>query len=81
MVRAIADAIGRPDTKVKALPWLLLGAAGLVKQTPRELYKMRYLWRTPIRLDNRRLVAFLGEEPHTPLADAVRTTLSALRVS
>ncbi len=81
MTRAIAFAVGRPGTRVKPLPWPLLGLAGLVRQTPREVYAMRYLWRTPVRLDNRRLVAFLGEEPHTPLADAVRTTLDALHVS
>jgi hypothetical protein len=28
---------------------------------------MRYLWSTPVKLDSRKLVAFLGEEPHTPL--------------
>jgi nucleoside-diphosphate-sugar epimerase len=80
MVRAIADAIGRPGTKVKPLPWLLVGLAGLFQQTPRELYEMRYLWRTPIRLDNRKLVGLLGEEPHTKLAEAVRTTLAGLGV-
>jgi hypothetical protein len=41
---------------------------------------MRYLWRHPVRLDNRRLVAFLGEEPHTPLREAVRTTLVGLGI-
>jgi nucleoside-diphosphate-sugar epimerase len=81
MARAIGEGVGRPGTKVKALPWLLVGLAGLFQTTPREVYKMRYLWRTPIRLDNRKLVAFLGEEPHTPLEDAVRTTLKALNVS
>ncbi len=80
MVRAIAAAVGRPRTKVKALPWRLVGLAGLFQETPRELYKMRYLWRTSIQLDNAKLVAFLGEEPRTPLAEAVRTTLQALEV-
>jgi hypothetical protein len=46
----------------------------------RELYKMRYLWRTSIELDNSKLSAFLGEEPHTPLIDAVKTTLKAPNV-
>ena len=39
---------------------------------------MRYLWREPLRLDNARLVAFLGAEPHTPLDEAVRETLEGL---
>ena len=80
ITRAIATAVGRPDTKVRALPWSLLGLAGLFRQTPREVYRMRYLWRTPIRLDNGKLVALLGEEPHTPLDAAVRATLAGLRV-
>jgi nucleoside-diphosphate-sugar epimerase len=80
MTREIVEALGRPEIKVKPLPWWLLGLAGLVQETPREIYKMRYLWEEPIRLDNRKLVAFLGEEPHTPLHDAVRTTLAALKV-
>jgi len=81
MTRAIAEAVGRPETKVKSLPWRLLWLVGLVRETPREIYRMRYLWRSPIRLDNARLAAFLGQEPRTPLHEAVGTTLAALKVS
>ncbi len=81
MIRAVAKAVGHPDIKVKGVPWPLIGLAGLFQETPRELYKMRYLWRAAIRLDNRKLVRFLGEEPHTPLDSAVATTLAALRVT
>ncbi len=81
MVRAIAAGVGRPDTKVKGLSWPLIGLGGLFQQTPRELYKMRYLWTTPVRLDNSKLIAFLGSEPHTPLQDALKTTLRALNVT
>lgn len=81
MTGAIREQLRRPDIKVKRLPWWLIGLAGFVQETPRELYEMRYLWRTCIRLDNRKLAAFLGKEPHTPLGEAVRTTLKALRVS
>ena len=41
---------------------------------------MRYLWEAPVRLENHKLVAFLGEEPHTPLREAVRATCAALKV-
>ncbi|WP_374569993.1 SDR family NAD(P)-dependent oxidoreductase [Phenylobacterium sp.] len=81
LTQAIAHAVGRPATKVRAIPWPLIGLAGPFQETLRELYKMRYLWKTPIRLDNERLVGFLGEEPHTPLPQAVRATLQGLRVS
>lgn len=44
----------------------------------RELGEMRYLWSTPLRMDNARLVSFLGEEPNTPLDHAVRQTLASM---
>lgn len=81
MTRAIAEAVGRPDTKVKPLPWRLLWLAGLVRETPREIYRMHYLWERPIRLENAKLVGFLGQEPHTLLQEAVGRTLAALEVS
>jgi nucleoside-diphosphate-sugar epimerase len=80
MVRAVARAAGlrRPDAR--RLPWGLLPMAGLFNETLRELAEMRPFWRHPVRLDNRRLVAFLGEEPRTPLDVAVRATMEGLDV-
>ena len=51
---------------------------GLWNETMRELMEMRYLWRAPITLSNRKLVAFLGEEPHTPLDVSLREALGEL---
>jgi nucleoside-diphosphate-sugar epimerase len=62
-----------------AFPWWLLSLASPFVTTFREMREMRYLWRTPIRMDNSRLVAVLGKEPHTPLDEAVETTLIGLR--
>ena len=39
---------------------------------------MRYLWRTPVGMDNAKLVAFLGREPHTPLEEAVEAALEGM---
>ena len=50
-------------------------------ETFREMLEMTYLWRSPLRLGNRRLVAFLGEEPHTPTVEAVRASLRGLRAA
>ena len=50
----------------------------VIVETFREMLEMRYLWREPLQLDNRKLVAFLGGEPHTPLDTALRETLSGL---
>ncbi len=44
----------------------------------RELAEMRYLWEQPVRLVNGRLLGLLGEEPRTPLDEAVRQTLAGL---
>lgn len=46
--------------------------------TLRELMEMRYLWQQPLRMDNGRLLAVLGSEPHTPLAQAVEATLKGM---
>ena len=46
--------------------------------TFREMLEMRYLWRVPLRMDNARLEALIRAEPHTPLEQAVETTLVSL---
>lgn len=63
---------------VGRFPWWLLKLAAPFVVTFRELQEMRYLWNTPLRMDNTRLVEVLGREPHTPLEQAVEATLSGL---
>jgi nucleoside-diphosphate-sugar epimerase len=46
--------------------------------TLREMLEMRYVWREPVQLDNTRLIAELGREPHTPLDEAIEATLRGL---
>ena len=76
--RRSAPSSTSPTCRSAALPWPLLRLAGPLVPLFRELAEMRYLWRTPVRLDNRRLLATLGEEPRTPLDRAVRETLTGL---
>lgn len=78
MVSATGRAAGNPTVKVKAFPWWLMKLAAPFHETMRELAATEPLWRTPVRLDNTRLVEFLGEEPHTPLDEAVTVTLRGL---
>jgi nucleoside-diphosphate-sugar epimerase len=80
MVRAIARAAGQARPNARRLPWALLPVAGLFNETLRELAEMRPFWRHPVRLENRKLVAFLGEEPRTPLDLAVKATMRGLNV-
>jgi len=74
--RVVASETGRAP-RIAAFPWWLATAAAPFMVLFRELREMRYLWRVPLRMDNARLVARLGAEPHTPLDDAVRATLAA----
>ena len=80
MIAAIRRAVGKPDLKVKKLPWWLLKLTAPFNETVRELGEMKGLWQTSIRLDNAKLVSFLGHEPHTPLDEAVAVTLKSLKI-
>lgn len=75
---AVARSVGAPSLPIRSIPWPLLGAVAPFNETLREMMEMRYLWRGPLDLDNRRLVSLIGEEPHTPLDDAVRAALDGI---
>ncbi|MFN7092397.1 MAG: NAD-dependent epimerase/dehydratase family protein [Allorhizobium sp.] len=78
MVAAIGRAVGRPRILTIGFPWRLAGLARPFVPLIRELHEMRYLWRETIRLDNSRLLDFLGQEPQTPIDVAVKATLQSL---
>jgi len=69
---------GAARPRLRAFPWWLIALASPFMATLRELREMRYLWRQPVRMSNARLRAVLGEEPHTPLDEAVAATLEGL---
>jgi nucleoside-diphosphate-sugar epimerase len=73
--RRVARASGAP---IRRFPWFAIYLLSPFVETFREMLEMRYLWRAPLQLDNRKLVAFLGEEPHTPLDTALHDTLRGL---
>lgn len=75
--RVVAHRTGETP-RISVFPWWLLSLASPFVVTFREMREMRYLWRTPIRMDNSRLITFLGKEPHTPLDEAVEATLIGL---
>jgi nucleoside-diphosphate-sugar epimerase len=81
MAAAIQRVVARRTDRrprVTAFPWWLLTLASPFVATFREMREMRYLWRESIRMDNARLIAALGQEPHTPLDEAVEATLIGL---
>jgi nucleoside-diphosphate-sugar epimerase len=74
MIAALERVAGRQLARHN-LPWLAMAALSPFVEMLREMLEMRYLWEIPVLLDNGRLTAFLGAEPHTPLDQALRTTL------
>jgi nucleoside-diphosphate-sugar epimerase len=81
MINAIRRVVARRtgvEPEVSTFPWWLLTLAAPFVTTFREMREMRYLWRNPLQMDNARLAAVLGREPHTPLDVAVEASLVGL---
>jgi nucleoside-diphosphate-sugar epimerase len=81
LVGAIRRVVARRTERepgVGGFPWALVKLASPFNATFRELGEMRYLWQTPVRMQNARLIATLGHEPNTPIDEAVEATLSGL---
>jgi nucleoside-diphosphate-sugar epimerase len=77
LVAAFSRVAGR-KISVSRLPWFAIHAVAPFNETMREMLEMRYLWETPVLLDNAKLTARLGAEPRTPIDKALRETLSGL---
>jgi nucleoside-diphosphate-sugar epimerase len=77
MVDMIRRAAGRPGLHEYRFPWWLMRLIAPFGGFPREVVEVAPFWRHPVRLDNARLIALLGEEPATPIAEAVRHSLGA----
>jgi len=74
----VRRASGDANVRLGRFPWWLVTLAAPFVVTLKELRKMRYLWRTPIALDDRKLVGMLGDSCYTPLEQALRSTLQGL---
>jgi len=77
LVDSIRRVVGK-KVPVRRMPWLAVGAVSPFVALFREMLEMRYLWQEPLQLDNTKLEALIGPESHTPVDDAVRTTLRGL---
>jgi hypothetical protein len=78
IAEAIRAVVADPHLPIRSLPWWLIGAATPFVPLMRELWEMRDLWQVPMRLDNTKLVAILGNEPHTQAGEALRASLTWL---
>ena len=81
LAASIRRVAGQPKLPVRRFPYPMVYALSPFMETLRELIEMRYLQEKPIGLDNAKLLAFLGAEPHTPLDTAVRGALEENGVS
>lgn len=79
MARAIAEALGQPSLRAKAMPWGLMQLARPFSAFVRELFDVRYVWTEPMPLDDGKLARVLGAAPRrTPLAKAVKQAVGEL---
>ena len=78
MVAAIVWVLGDPSQSIEPLPWWRIQLASALTANMKQLVELKYLWDQPIRLNNSRLLATRGEEPHTPLDEAVRATFDGI---
>lgn len=78
MPAAVAAALGRDHIPTRTFPWWLMRLTAFFGGFPREVVDILPVWRHPVRLDNARLRELLGQEPRTPVVDAVRATLQGL---
>ncbi|TWB30468.1 NAD-dependent epimerase/dehydratase family protein [Nitrospirillum bahiense] len=76
-IQRVVVARGGARPAITAFPWWLVTLASPFVTVFREMREMRYLWQRPVRLENAKLQAFLGAEPHTPLDVAVAAALTA----
>ena len=78
MIAAIRAALGAPICRSAASPGRWCASRSPSCRSSASSPRCATSGRQPIRMDNRRLVAAIGPEPHTPLAQAVRATLAGL---
>ncbi len=70
MAEAVQRALGGA-VPIRPFRWLPVYLGAPFVTFLREVIEMRYLWQVPLRLDNGKLAALLGEEPRTALDEAV----------
>jgi nucleoside-diphosphate-sugar epimerase len=78
IVESVRRAAGRPDLPIRRFPWFAIRLLAPFVSLLREVEEMRYLWDIGVQLDNSKLVALIGDEPHTPLDTAIRASLAEL---
>ncbi len=77
LVATIEDVMRR-KYNVRQMSWWMLKTFGQMLAIGRELSELEYLWRVPHRISGDKLKSAIGAVPHTPLREAVLTSLREL---
>ena len=80
MAERVCGALGISNRRIKSFPWWLVKLASPFVNSFHEMLEMRYLWQIPLQLDNAKLRAAIGQEPHTPTDVALAATLDRPRI-
>jgi nucleoside-diphosphate-sugar epimerase len=75
MAESIRRVIEPPHVKIRPFRWIFLWLGAPFASFLREALEMTWLWKKTLALDNTKLRILIGEEPHTPLNDAVRAAI------
>ena len=79
LLELVCRSQGMNARRIKAFPWWAITLAAPFVDVCREMQEMRYLWQVPTQLDNAKLCAQIGPEPHTPIEAALDATLGGAR--
>jgi len=77
MIDAIRKAV-KHNVPERAFPWWMMRLLSPFGGFPREVVEIEAYWRHPVKLDNSRLKALLGDEPRTQFGAAIQSTLAGL---
>jgi nucleoside-diphosphate-sugar epimerase len=66
---------GASAQRLKPFPWWLVKLGSPFVDAFHEMLEMRYLWEVSLQLDNAKLRALIGAEPHTPVEAAIAAAL------
>ncbi len=76
MAEAVQWVLGQPPRPIRSFPWVMLWLGAPFSAFLREALEMTWLWKTTLLLDDTALRRLIGEEPHTPLDEAVKSALA-----
>jgi nucleoside-diphosphate-sugar epimerase len=76
MAERVCAVLGISNRRIKPFPWWAVKLGAPFVSAFREMLEMRYLWQVPLQMDNTKLCALLGREPHTPIDIALAATLA-----